>query len=100
MRHWQQAPADQWLDFDINGKEILTLTGIFPESKVSYTLPKFQTFIIIRDPKQLAMTLDMNIDTLIIDSDKRTLEVIWRRIVLLSEFDPNTSVEVNTFAAR
>lgn len=100
MRHWQQAPADQWLDFDINGKEILTLTGIFPESKVSYTLPKFQTFIIIRDPKQLAMTLDMNIDTLIIDSDKRTLEVIWRRIVLLSEFGPNTSVEVNAFAAR
>lgn len=98
MRHWQQAPTDQWLDFDVKGKEILTLTGIFPEGKVSYTLPKFLTFIIIRDPKQLAMTLDMNIDTLIIDSEKRTLEVVWRRIVLLSEFGPNTYIKVNCFA--
>ncbi|QHG10796.1 hypothetical protein GSF12_12470 (plasmid) [Moraxella osloensis] len=43
------------------------------------------------------MNLDMDIDTLVIDTDKRTLEIVWRRIVLLSEFGENVEIKVNAF---
>ena len=97
MRHWQQTSQDQWLPFHPIGGERLTLTGFFPEGKQSYTLPTSLAYLIVDDSEQLAMNLDMDIDTLVIDTDKRTLEIVWRRIVLLSEFGENVEIKVNAF---
>ena len=97
MKHWQQAPADQWLDFELKGNEIVTLTGFFAEGKQSYALPTSIAYVLVRDPTKLAMKLDMKIDTLIIDTEKRTLEIVWRRIVLLTDFSPDTLIECNAF---
>lgn len=97
MRHWQQAPSDQWLPYHPKGGEILTLTGFFPEGKQSYTLPTSLAYVIVDDGEQLAMKLDMDIDTLVVDTDKRTLEVVWRRIVLLTEFGEDVEIKVNAF---
>ncbi|WP_290004324.1 hypothetical protein [Faucicola atlantae] len=49
------------------------------------------------DGEQLAMNLDMDMDTLVIDTRRRTLEIVWRRIVLLSEFGEDVTVKVNAF---
>lgn len=95
MRHWQQAPSDQWLPHHPKGGEILTLSGFFPEGKQSYILPTSLAYLIVDDGEQLAMNLDMDIDTLVIDTQRRTLEIIWRRIVLLSKFGEEVTIKVN-----
>lgn len=97
MRHWQQTTKDQWLPCHPKGGERLTLTGIFPEGKQSYTLPTSLAYLIVDDGEQLAMNLDMDIDTLVVDTDKRTLEIVWRRIVLLTEFGEDVTIKVNAF---
>ena len=97
MRHWQQAPSDQWLPHHPKGGEILTLTGFFPEGKQSYILPTSLAYLIVDDGEQLVMNLDMDMDTLVIDTRRRTLEIVWRRIVLLSEFGEDVTVKVNAF---
>lgn len=98
MKHWQQAPTDQWLEFELKGNEIVTLTGFFPEGKQSYQLPNLEAYIVVKDPEQMAIKLSMAIDTLIIDTEKRTLEVLWRRIVLLSELGPETVIVCNAIS--
>lgn len=95
MRHWQQAPSDQWLPYHPKGGEILTLSGFFPEGKQSYILPTSLAYLIVDDGEQLAMKLDMDIDTLVIDTQRRTLEIVWRRIVLLSKFGEEVTIKVN-----
>lgn len=97
MHHWQQTTPDQWLPCRPVGGERLTLTGFFPEGKQAYTLPTSLAYLIVDDGEQLAMNLDMEIDTLVVDTDRRTLEVVWRRIVLLTEFGEDVEVRVNAF---
>lgn len=95
MTHWQQAPEDQWLPAHPQGGEKLVLTGIFPEGKQVYTLPKSLAHVVLFEPNNFPMKLDMQIDTLFVDADSRILEVVWRRLVLLSDLDPETRAQVS-----
>lgn len=97
MHHWQQAPRDQWLDFEIKGGEILTLTGFLPNDRVSYTLPTSVAYITGDDNEHVIITLDMDIDTLVVNTENRTLEIIWRRILPLSEYNTEVQIAVDGF---
>lgn len=92
--HWQQAPADQWLPNDLQGGERIVMMGLLPEERASYTLPRSKFFLSVHGPTTLRLNLDMDIDTLVIDTQARVLEVIHRRIVRLDLFGDDLTIEV------
>ncbi|GLR14220.1 hypothetical protein GCM10007907_30100 [Chitinimonas prasina] len=94
MAHWQQAPADQWLPFALKGGETLVLANLLPEGRQEYVLPRSRPFLFLRSPTDLSMSLDMDIDTVLVDLDARVLELTWRRIVQLDELGPELQIEV------
>ncbi|QDQ27032.1 DUF2169 domain-containing protein [Chitinimonas arctica] len=94
MAYWQQAPADQWLPFEVKGGETLVLANLLPEGRQEYVLPRSSSFLHLRSPTDISMSLDMQIDTLLVDLDARVLEVVWRRIVQLDELGPDVRIEV------
>lgn len=89
--YWQQAPEDQWLPYPPLGGEKLEIIGIFPEGHQTYILPKNLVFLRVDDTVSLPIKLSMSIDTLIIDADTRTLEVVWRYPINLDNYDYDES---------
>lgn len=92
--HWQQAPADQWLPKELQGGERIVMMGLLPEERATYTLPRSRFFLSVHGPTTLRLSLDMDIDTLVIDTQARVMEVIYRRIVLLDQLGDDLSIEV------
>jgi hypothetical protein len=94
MAHWQQTAKDQWLPKEALPGGLLKLKGVLEEGEVSYRIPQPQALLYVRSPLVLASTLETDIDTLVIDTDARVLEVIERRLVSLELFGPDLSIEV------
>jgi hypothetical protein len=91
---WQQTASDQWLPEPLEGSELITFKGVFPEGEISYRLPKPSSFLFIEDADKKAITFETEIDTVVIDADKRILEVIERRLVSLDDFGDDLTIHV------
>ncbi|MCP9266876.1 DUF2169 domain-containing protein [Xenorhabdus sp. XENO-1] len=75
--YWNGAPADQqidWPDTDI----ALTLRGLTPHSDLHVKLPGHHPFILLRMHNGIMLPIPMRLDTLIIDSEARTLHMTCR----------------------
>ncbi len=75
--YWNGAPADQqidWPETDI----ALTLSGLTPHSDLHVKLPGHRPFILLRMHNGMLLPVPMRLDTLIIDSEARTLHITCR----------------------
>ncbi|PHM36458.1 DUF2169 family type VI secretion system accessory protein [Xenorhabdus innexi] len=77
FRYWNGAPADQqidWPDTDI----AITLSGLTPNGELHINLPGHRPFILLRMQNGILLPVPMHTDTLIIDSEARTLHMTCR----------------------
>ncbi|KMJ44828.1 hypothetical protein AB204_12300 [Xenorhabdus khoisanae] len=75
--YWNGAPADQqidWPETDIT----LTLSGLTPHGDLHVKLPGHRPFILLRMHNGMLLPVPMRTDTLIIDSEARTLHMTCR----------------------
>ncbi|PHM22097.1 DUF2169 family type VI secretion system accessory protein [Xenorhabdus ehlersii] len=75
--YWNGAPADQqidWPDTDIS----LSLQGMTPGGNLHVTLPGHRPFILLRMHEGALLPVPMRMDTLIIDSEAKTLHITCR----------------------
>ncbi|MDC9607332.1 DUF2169 family type VI secretion system accessory protein [Xenorhabdus griffiniae] len=75
--YWNGAPADQqiaWPATDI----AITLNGLTPDGKLYVCLPGHRPFILLRMHNGVLLPVPMRTDTLIIDSDAKTLHLTCR----------------------
>ncbi|MBI6549575.1 DUF2169 family type VI secretion system accessory protein [Xenorhabdus lircayensis] len=75
--YWNGAPADQqidWPETDIS----ITLSGMTPNGELHVTLPGHRPFILLRMQNGILLPVPMRTDTLIIDSEARTLHMTCR----------------------
>lgn len=81
------APQDQWLAHAFTGGETLTLLGFFADhpEPVTLTLPSWQTAALLIRRGHSPQRLHTECDTLVIDTEQRTLTLIAR-----TRIDPAT----------
>ncbi|CDL87597.1 DUF2169 family type VI secretion system accessory protein [Xenorhabdus cabanillasii] len=75
--YWNSAPADQqidWPDTDI----AITLSGLTPNGELHISLPGHRPFILLRMHNGMLLPVPMRTDTLILDSDAKTLHLTCR----------------------
>ncbi|MGF6239253.1 hypothetical protein P3T42_000985 [Paraburkholderia sp. GAS38] len=89
---WNAAPPDQQIDYP-SGGEIVELTNLFPpdapgvsidqqgDTTMRFALPEHQAFVRVRLESGAYFRLPMWLDTVSIDTDRRQLSMVWRRIV-------------------
>jgi len=84
------APQDQQFDRPFVGAEVLTLLGFYPEN-VALQIPKndFQVDLFIGET---AERLDLICDTVIVDTDAKTLQQIYRVGIPWEQNDPRTAM--------
>ncbi|SAI25729.1 Uncharacterized protein conserved in bacteria [Bordetella ansorpii] len=78
--YWQTAPADQWLPYLARGQEVELFNLIEGEPKVKFALPRWLGFAAVRSGGNNRYP-DMHVDTLAIDTVKRTVRLNWRLAV-------------------
>ncbi|CBJ80440.1 conserved hypothetical protein [Xenorhabdus bovienii SS-2004] len=75
--YWNGAPTDQqidWPDTDI----AITLSGLTPDGELHVNLPGHRPFILLRMHNGILLPVPMRMDTLIINSEARTLHMTCR----------------------
>lgn len=89
---WNAAPPDQQIEYPAGG-EVIELTNLFPSDApgvsvdakgntvMRFALPSHLAFVRVRLEDGACFRLPMCIDTVLIDTDRRRLSMVWRRIV-------------------
>lgn len=87
--YFNAAPEDQQLDQFLTGAEEITLENLHPELPTLKTrLPGLRVRCLVREGDELAVReVQMNLDTLYVDADKRELYLTWRGIANVSDSD-------------
>ncbi|MDC9593898.1 DUF2169 family type VI secretion system accessory protein [Xenorhabdus sp. IM139775] len=75
--YWNGAPVDQQIDWPETNIAI-TLSGLTPDGDLHVTLPGHRPFILLRMQNGILLPVPMRMDTLIIDSEARTLHMTGR----------------------
>lgn len=75
--YWNAAPADQQIPFP-KLPLFVTLRGFSPAGKLSFTLPHHAPFLLLRLDNGTMIPVDMNLDTLHIDTDNLEVTMSWR----------------------
>lgn len=95
--YWNCAPQDQQCPWPAPDCKIETWFLFSPElalrGYVEIQLPRHRAFMMARLHDDTPIPLSMNIDTLLLDTDAQTLEVVWRRRI-------NTSTAIKKLEAR
>jgi len=89
---WNAAYPDQQIEYP-SGGEIVELTNLFPpdapgvhvdsrgDTVMRFALPKHLAFARVRLESGAYFRLPMHLDTVSIDTDRRQLSMVWRRII-------------------
>ncbi|BET97598.1 DUF2169 family type VI secretion system accessory protein [Xenorhabdus taiwanensis] len=75
--YWNGAPADQQIDWPATDIAI-TLSGLTPDGELHIRLPGHRPFILLRMQNGILLPVPMRADTLILDSDAKTLYLTCR----------------------
>jgi hypothetical protein len=90
--YWNCAPADQQCPH-LSGQEQFTLTNLcrhdHPAARADrigntvlrFTLPQQVLFLLLADAHDQLLVLRLKIDTVLIDTDAGTVELVWRALV-------------------
>ncbi|MDH4607578.1 DUF2169 domain-containing protein [Pseudomonas sp. BN102] len=76
-RYFQAAPADQQTE-PLKGGEDVLLLNLTPQERAGFKVPTLQVPVTFFLKKGGHETVQALIDTLVIDTDNRTVEVTWR----------------------
>jgi hypothetical protein len=107
---WNAAPPDQQIEYPAGG-EIFELTNLFPfdaagviadergNSVMRFALPEHLAFVRVRLESGVWFRLPMLLDTLSIDTDRRQLSLVWRRIVGKTHEAPIRVLEAGVLSA-
>jgi hypothetical protein len=91
-RYWNAAPDDQQCPYLV-GDEIITLEnlcsrdhpaaqpGTGADTVLRFSLPGQQPFLMLRDRQSRVVAKKCNLDTVYIDPEKGTVELVWRAAV-------------------
>ncbi|WP_080497769.1 DUF2169 family type VI secretion system accessory protein [Burkholderia ubonensis] len=89
---WNAAPPDQQIEYP-GGGEVIELMNLFPpdapgvsvdqqgNTTMQFALPEHLVFVRVRLESGAYFRLPMWLDTMSIDTDRRQLSMVWRRIV-------------------
>lgn len=80
---WNAAPADQVVRPYLKGGELVRTVGLFPTESgaLSFRIPDYDTFLVpIRGIRKYD-SVAMNLDTVIIDLDKRHVTIRWATLL-------------------
>ncbi|WP_440996006.1 DUF2169 domain-containing protein [Arhodomonas sp. SL1] len=87
-RFFNAAPPDQRFPGFLRGDEPVTLTGLDPEHGLHRTqLPGLRVVALREDKEGDTQFLPMHLDTLAIDADASTLELVWRGVTSVVDFE-------------
>ncbi len=75
--YWNGAPKDQQIPYPPADVEI-ALTNLTPEGELRFRLPGHRAFLTCRWVDGTIEAKSMEIDTLIIDTEQRSVTVLWR----------------------
>jgi len=78
--YWQAAPADQWVPWLARGQAVELFNLIEDEPRVAFELPRWLGFAAIRSDGGTRYPA-LNLDTLAIDAQRRTVCLNWRLAV-------------------
>ncbi len=84
---WNTVPQDQVMHPYLQGGEEVRTVGLFPieGGECSFKLPDYRVFAVpLRDERKFD-ALDMNLDTVLIDLDKKQVTVRWATLVSYEE---------------
>lgn len=77
--YFQSAADDQQIDGYLRGDEKLVFTNMHPEAaRIETQLPGQRVRYFLKYTDQRFVEVEMNLDTLYVDMDKRTLNLTWR----------------------
>jgi hypothetical protein len=83
-RHLNAAPPGQVADGYLRGDEPVLAVGVAADGPLSFTLPGVPPpSVVVRLHSDADQTLTTNLDTVIIDSDERRLQLLWRTHLVL-----------------
>ena len=87
--YFNAAPDDQQLDGFLRGNEEVVLENLNPDHAVlKTTLPGIRMRCVVREGDDLAAReVQMNLDTLYVDSNKSELTLLWRGVADISDSD-------------
>ncbi|MEM9696830.1 MAG: pentapeptide repeat-containing protein, partial [Myxococcota bacterium] len=78
-RHFQAAPADQWIKGFWKGDESLVLTNLHPEHPVlEMQLPGLRIRAFVNDDRAAFREVEMMLDTIFIHGDESYVTLTWR----------------------
>ncbi|MEY0304254.1 DUF2169 domain-containing protein [Providencia manganoxydans] len=75
--YWNCAPTDQQIDYPATDFS-LTLKNLTPTGELKTTLPGHRPFVLLRMQNGLFIPLHLNLDTLLIDTEKLQLSLTYR----------------------
>ncbi|WP_275076824.1 DUF2169 family type VI secretion system accessory protein [Providencia rettgeri] len=78
--YWNCAPTDQQIAYP-TADFSLTLTNLTPNSTVNTTLPGHRPFVLLRMLDGQLIPLNLNLDTLLIDTEKLQLALTYRLMI-------------------
>jgi hypothetical protein len=94
-RHHCVAPDDQWLAVPLEGDEAVEIVGAAPREVLRFQLPRYAPrFAAVRDGSVTA--LPTHLDTYLIDTDARRVELTWRASVPLHRRERLDAVTIRT----
>lgn len=76
-RYFQAAPIDQQTDYLRGGEEVLLL-NLTPQERTSFRIPQMDVPVTFFRKEGLHETVPALIDTLLIDTDARQVQLTWR----------------------
>jgi hypothetical protein len=79
--YWQAAAPDQVVTDYLKGGEEVELIGLFPEAKFSFKLPSDYVRDIFTNTAGRLDTNQLDLDTVLIDLDKRRLTMRWHTML-------------------
>lgn len=81
-RHNSCAPDDQWLETPLVGDEAVEVLGASPEGALRFRLPRYSP-VFHSTVRGQSFEHETHLDTMLIDADERTVEMVWRARVRL-----------------
>lgn len=78
--YWQTAPTDQWMPYPARGQEVELFNLIDGDPKVKFALPRWLGFAAVRSGGANRYP-DFRVDTIAIDTLRRTVRLNWRLAV-------------------
>jgi len=97
FRFYNGAHPDLQAEGYLQGNELVTLTNLTPEGHIQFALPGIRPACLVKRIEQpQEQKIPMNLDTVFIEPDERTISMVWRGNATLAELSDAEIEQVTT----